>query len=365
MKKVLLATLLILAAFISCNKDEDEPVEPGPTTPAPVSPVVFDPAQVPYTQLSQYNFFQGDMAELDPVHGVLPYDVISPLFTDYAKKQRFIWMAAGVKAAYNGDGVPLQFQDNTVLIKNFYYDHVQPGDVRRIIETRLIFRTLGEWHFATYVWNEAQTEATLDMSGSFTPVTWNDTEGDPHSITYRIPSDAECLTCHKENGIPTVIGPKPQNLNADYPYSDGTMNQLAKWEQFGYLEPGTPADILTTVKWDDPTQDLTERVRSYLDMNCAHCHSEHRHCDYRPMRFAFNQTADPVNLGVCVHQHEQLDESLTHIVARGSPARSVLFYRISSTDETVRMPLLGRTIVHQEAVDMIQEWIESLDPPCE
>jgi len=82
------------------------------------------------------------------------------------------------------------------------------------------------------------------------------------------------------------------------------------------------------------------------------------------MRFAFSETSDPVNLGVCVEPDEVIEPQLTHIVASGNIHRSVLYYRISSTNEAERMPLLGRTIVHEEARAMIQEWIEGLSPPC-
>ncbi len=106
------------------------------------------------------------------------------------------------------------------------------------------------------------------------------------------------------------------------------------------------------------------RVRAYVDMNCAHCHAEGHHCDYRPMRFAWNETTDPVNLGVCVEPDEVLLPILTHIVARGNTEKSTLFYRIAATEESVRMPLLGRTLVHEEGVQLFEEWINSLTPPC-
>ncbi len=364
MKKVLLFLCLLVALFVGCRKD-DAPDTPSPGGPGPsTDPVVFDPAAVPYLHLSQYHFFAGDMADMEPVSTVLPYDVITPLFTDYAKKKRFVWMAEGAQAVYEGDSLPLRFDDNTVLIKHFYYDNVQPGGGRRIIETRLMMRVQGEWRFATYIWNEAQTEATLDVVGFGvnTPVSWVDANG-PHDITYRIPSEPECLTCHKVSGQPIPIGPKPQNLHRPFAYADGTRGQLEEWEARGYLAPGTPNDVAATVAWDDPTQDLDLRVRSYLDMNCAHCHGAQRHCDYRPMRFAFHLTDDPVNLGVCVDPHEPI-AGQGHIFERGDASRSVAIFRMSTNDETMRMPLMGRTIVHQEAVDLISDWIEAQTTLC-
>lgn len=367
MKKVLLALSLLVVAVVACRKDPDDEEPPivNPPPPDPLSPVVFDPAQVPYPTLSQYNFFSGDMADMQPVYGVIPFEPITALFTDYAKKKRFVWMPEGAQAHYVADDVRLEFDDGAVLIKNFYYEHVQPDDSRRILETRILFKRNGEFEFANYVWNAEQTEAYYDMEGSYVPVQWMDDNNMLRSVNYRIPSTAECQTCHKNPDVPIPIATKPQSLNSTYSYAEGSMNQLAKWEAMGYLEGGYPANIVTTVRWDDPTQDLDLRVRSYLDMNCAHCHAEDRHCDYRPMRFGFSETVDPVNIGVCVPPDDPIEPSQTHIVARGNPARSMMHFRINSNDEAVRMPLLGRTIVHEEAVEMIDEWISSLSPPCE
>lgn len=45
--------------------------------------------------------FTGDLSAFQPNEGVLPYDLNSPLFTDYAEKARFVWMPKGVAAGYD------------------------------------------------------------------------------------------------------------------------------------------------------------------------------------------------------------------------------------------------------------------------
>lgn len=366
MKKVLLLIVLVMAV-LSCTHDPEELVAPlvpgGPV--GGTSPVVFDMDAVPYPVLSTYNFYQGPLADLEPVEGVLPYDVITPLFSDYAHKERFVWMPQGLGAEYVGDGTVLSFPAGTVLIKNFYYDNVLPQHARRIMETRLLFKRDGAWEFACYKWNMEQTEAYFDLNGSVNPLDRVDGNGIIRHVDYRIPAEAECHTCHKIGGIDTPIGPKPQNLNRSYDYASGTAGQLEKWASVGYLRGGYPTNIATTVRWDDPAQDLTDRVRAYVDMNCSHCHDAGRHCDYRPMRFAWHDTGDPVNLGVCVPPEDPIAPGLTYIVAAGNANRSMLHHRIASTAENVRMPLLGRTLVHEEAVALFTEWINAMDPPCD
>ena len=49
----------------------------------------------PKMLLSQYGFFEGDIADLSPAEGVVPYSLNSPLFSDYAHKLRFVKLPAG------------------------------------------------------------------------------------------------------------------------------------------------------------------------------------------------------------------------------------------------------------------------------
>lgn len=362
--RTLSALAAIILAVIACRHDpEDLPAPGGPAQPG--QPVSMDLSQVPYPTLSQYRFFTGPLAGHAPNTGVLPYDVITPLFSDYAHKFRFVWMPPGTKAVHLNDNVPLDFPNGTALIKTFYFDNVQPSGERRILETRLMIKRDGQWIFADYVWNADQTEAHLDLNGRFVPITWRDDNGVDHPQSYRIPAWAECFTCHKLNGEAMPIGPKLRNLARTMDYPDGPREQIGKWVEAGYLQAGFPAPSPVT-RWNDPGASLNDRVRAYVDMNCAHCHAEGKHCDYRPMRFAWQETANPVNLGVCVEPEDPLPDApqLTYIVAPGNTFRSMLLHRITATDEAVRMPLMGRTVVHQEAVDLVTAWINELNGPC-
>lgn len=363
--------LLVLIVFCSCqnddsytpiNTDDDGSVitDDGPTQ---TSPVVFDLAEVPYQTLSEYNFFEGELKNLEPVFGVLPYDINTPLFSDYAHKKRFIWMPEGTKAVYNNDYTPLNFPVGAVLIKNFYFENVLPDQTTKILETRLMYNTIDGWKFAEYVWNEAQTEATFTTDGSFVSLDWFENER-TNSVTYRIPSHSECFTCHNKFGTPIPIGPKPQNLYKDYPYPQGPKNQLDKWIEVGYLENSLPDNIDATVAWNDESQPLEMRARSYIDINCAHCHAEESYCSYRPMRFPFHQNNEPDNMGVCIEPDTHIDP-YQKIIVPGDANNSLLFFRISSVEEQYRMPILGRTLKHEEGVRLIESWINALNNDCE
>lgn len=365
-----IAILAVLAATLySCGNDDNDPTTPPPTSvdddyvPIPTSPVVLDMENFPFNTLSEYNFFDGDMKEQTPVLGVIPYEPISTLFTDYAKKKRFIWMPSDVQATYAGDTELIDMPVGTFLIKTFYYDNVQPDNTTRIIETRLMLRKQDDWYFADYIWNDDQTEATFSLDGSFTNVDFMH-NGTPKSTNYRVPSQVECFTCHKSGTASVPIGMKPQNLNSMYDFADGTENQLQKLIDEGYLEDNLPATINTVVKWTDETQPIDLRVRSYIDINCAHCHQQGSHCDYRPIRFAFDESADETNLGICVDPDEAIP-GMINVVTPTLKERSVMYYRLNTEAEEFRMPLLGRSIIHEEAVELIGQWIDGLTTECD
>jgi uncharacterized repeat protein (TIGR03806 family) len=368
-----LSALFVAASvfiYISCS-DADSPDDY-----VPVSPVVVDLAMVPYPKLSDYRFFEGALKNQAPSYGVLPYEPASSLFTDYAHKKRFVYLPKNTRGTFNGDDQVIELPVGAALIKTFYYDNIlnfAAADGRRIIETRIMIRKADGWIFADYVWNSDQTEAYLDLAGSNTDVVFNE-NGEVKSTSYRIPSEVQCAVCHKSsqlvNGVPQVkhipIGIKPQNLNTSYNYGAQTKNQLDKWIEQGFLEPmSLPSSLRTTVDYLDASKPLELRVRSYFDINCAHCHTQDRHCDYRPLRLAFSDTHNNrTNMGVCVDTEDMqgFPPALSKLITPGQINRSMLFHRLNTTDETYRMPLHGRTLLDEQALEMIAQWITSLQP---
>lgn len=354
---VILVFLLVLVS--SCTKDDGY----VGIDPEPISPVIFNIDSLPYDNLSEYNFFEGDISDLNPVYGVLPYDLNSALFSDYANKKRFVWMPKDSTAKYVNDYTSLDFPDGTILIKNFYYENVLPAMKTKIIETRLMIKLEDDWTFANYEWNDAQTDATFTTENKFLAFDW-ELNGETKSVNYKIPRFAECFTCHNKGSAPLPIGPKPQNLNRDYLYPEGEKNQLKKWVEQDYLEDNYPSNINSLVKWDDESQPLNLRVRSYFDINCAHCHSDESYCHYASMRFDFNKTEDLSNLGVCIESVFYINPAISHIVKPGVTERSALFFRLSSDEDQYKMPLIGRTLNHTEGIGLVEEWINSLTQDC-
>jgi uncharacterized repeat protein (TIGR03806 family) len=367
LKKNFFLFLLLSLAIVSCKEDDEPPMDPTPSPPVGESPVNIVLDSLPYSTLAEYNFFIGDdISDLVPNEGLLLYKPITPLFTDYAKKTRYVWMPEGESANYVSDFESFDFPDGAILIKNFFYENVLPNNERKVMETRLLFKRNGVWEFADYIWNDEQTEAEFDLGGQNKPIEVVLENGESVSINYRVPSESECITCHKINESPSPNGPKPQNLNADLEYQEGVMNQLMKWAEMGYLEPTYPSEIETMVDWEDETQLLQDRVRAYLDANCGHCHKDDAHCSYRNIRLAFEDNDRENNLGVCVPFDEFVpgQPMMEYIIEAGRADRSMLIYRMISEEENVQMPLIGKSLIHQEGLDLLTTYINSLEETC-
>lgn len=334
----------------------------------PFSPVNFEIDNVPYDKLSDYNFFQGNLADLNAVYGVLPYEPINSLFTDYAHKKRFIWMPNNVSATYVSDGDILNFPVGSVLIKTFFYENVLPNNTTKNIETRLLIKKASGWIFANYIWDEAQQEAVLNTTGNGfnVPVEWME-NGVQRSVNYRIPSETECFICHKSFDAIIPIAPKPQNLSSIYNYADGMANQLQKWEEIGYIAANNiPGNIQTVPSWKDLSQSLKVRVRSYFDINCAHCHIYGGHCGARSLRLAFRESDDDHNLGICVDPDLQVPGfDGSKIITPGDAENSILYFRVVTTMEDYRMPMNGRTLMDENFVPVLRDWINSLNNTCD
>jgi hypothetical protein len=173
------------------------PVE-GRCVVQPGEEVSFDPEQPFCELLSSYRFFV-DGANQVPNDRVLPYDLNTPLFSDYAIKPRFVWMPEGVSATY-ADLASFEFPVGTVLLKTFAYpyDFRDPSLGERLIETRLLVRRPAGWDVVTYLWNEDESEARRRVIGAGIDVSFIDESGGERAFRYQVPNTNQCRECHEE-----------------------------------------------------------------------------------------------------------------------------------------------------------------------
>lgn len=319
----------------------------------------------PYEKLSEYRFFKGDLANLEPNDRVLPYDLNSQLFSDYAHKARFVWMPEGTSANYTEEGV-LDFPKETVLIKNFYYenDETDASKGRKILETRLLINRGKEWEAVGYIWNNEQNEAHREVIGDIQKISWVNERGATQNINYIIPNKNQCKNCHLTGKKQIPIGPKVRNLNKTYAYADGEMNQLEKWASVGYLSGFDSEKVHPKVAvWDDEnTGTLHDRAMAYLDINCAHCHFKGGSANTSGLHLVADAKPD-MSLGIykATVSAGAGTGGNTYSIVPGHPEESIMIYRMKSTNPGAMMPELGRTIVHEEGVKLIADWIKNMD----
>lgn len=341
-------------------------------------------------RLSEWGLLFADGKHLVLNDGVIPYDLNTPLFTDYALKLRTVWMPAGAQATYREDR-ELDFPVGTVISKTFHYEKADDWSADRfavvqaeresaldenqrlgldnhvLVETRLLVRYEEGWSALPYVWNDEQTDAILEIAGDQRSISLVSGKS-AASATYIVPDANQCAGCHVTDHTAREmrpIGPKAWQMNRPYSWWGNEASQLENWSrngllaEFSGLAPGG-------VRWSDPTSgSLERRARAYLDANCAHCHNPAGAADTSALHLNLEAPVDRL-FGIC---------KTPVAVGRGSgdrpfdifpgrPDDSILVYRMEQTDPAIAMPELGRATVHGEGVRVIRDWISSLNGNC-
>jgi parallel beta-helix repeat protein len=317
--------------------------------------------------LSDYRLFADANNPLaNPNGGGIIYDLNTPLFTDYANKYRFVFVPEGTQAAYRSTEV-FDFPVGTIIAKTFTIqaDLRDNSSAQNIIETRLLIHRKDGWVALPYIWDQGKIDAALTVTGGTQNVSWIDINGVQQSTNYVIPNTNNCANCHGEAEL-IPIGPKARSLNKEYPYESGTANQLDHWTEQGILlgAPSDKSSIDTIPLWNDTTASLDDRARGYLDINCAHCHQpEIGAADtsglyleyYRPFGTAVGECKPPVAAG-------EGAGDLDYDIVPGNAAASIMDFRMDSNEPQVRMPEIGRSVIHTEGVQLIRDWINAMSP---
>ncbi len=306
-----------------------------------------------------------------PSPGVVSFSINAPQWNDGATAQRFV-ATPGASTMTWGKGVwgddKQAWPQDSVLVRTLSLEtHVGDPSTKKHIETQLLHYDGRQWHGYSYAWNDAQTDAEIvAASGGEKAIDLIDPsapEGKRRQ-TWRYPSRTQCMTCHNV-WCDYALAFNPAQLDRTEHFhsatgADTSDNQIRTFRHIGLLlAPKNPPP--TNSKLANPYDekaDLAERARSYLHVNCSHCH-----------RFGGGGAAlFDVRKELTNEKIKAIDERPAlggfglddgKLICSGEPNRSVFIYRTSKLGRG-RMPQIGSEIVDEKGTQILRDWIISL-----
>lgn len=327
--------------------------------------------------LSEMNLVEHHEGEVVHHEDLLPYDLNTPLFSDYTEKERAVFLPEGETMRFDDYDV-FDLPVGSAVLKTFLMpaDLRDPSQGRQILETRLMIHSTSGWENWPYIWDEEGRDARLRRSGGTQRLSFTDRQGQDHTFTYLVPQRNQCQECHEikdpdNRNVITLIGPRSRNLDLE----SHDQGQLEAIHSLGLLDtlPGPSERPRPAIDWYAFVQDGLEgrsyeeieiAARDYLDVNCAHCHNPRGVNGISSQLFLNWDSTDEFRLGKCKRPGSAGHGSggLTYDIVPGDHTQSILHYRMATTDPGAMMPQLGRTLAHTEAADLIAAWIDGMEP---
>ena len=277
-----------------------------------------------------------------PASGLMPYAIVSPLWSDDADKDRYIAMPTDSTITVDQDG-DFDFPVGTVLAKWFTLED-------QLLEVRLYARGGDGWSGASWEWDEQAQDGVLRTQGATVTL--------PSGTQWDIPSQGQCRQCHTA-AANTNLGPEVAQLDFEWTYPSGVIARpLDTFRALGMIDGPLPEVAELADPFGDA--DLGLRARSYLHSNCAGCHQPGGGTPYNMDLRIWTDFADAATCGV--NASNSLGLADMERIAPGDPEHTMLLQRMGN--EALRMPPVGSTVVDDAAIDLISEWVTSLSD-CE
>ncbi|MFT7560943.1 MAG: putative repeat protein (TIGR03806 family) [Flavobacteriales bacterium] len=316
--------------------------------------------------LSQTGAFS-DVATLSPSASLIPFDLVSPLWSDRAQKQRWVSIPSDKQITWTEEG-KWQWPEGTIFVKHFELPIDESNsDLVKRLETRITVMQSGNTMYgATYKWRDDNSEADLLFESLDEPINVASPSGDRQQ-TWTYPSPMDCMTCHNQEST-GVLGPKTASLNKSWLYpSSISDNQLRTLNHLGVFsipfDESAIAGFPAHAHIGDTSASLELRLRSYWDVNCANCHGPQGIAAQWDARIETPLGSQGIIDGPVAGQRDYLNDyglSDPVIVAPGDIGNSVLYIRDKSVDPQDRMPPLGRSLEDEVYMNALETWINSL-----
>ena len=305
-----------------------------------------------------------DLATREPAPGLVPFEVRAPLWSDDAKKHRFIVLPAGATIGFTVQGA-WQFPVGTMFMKEFALDDdADPGTPERILETRfLIKRSASAWEGYSYMWDREHKDAFL-LDGAEIgryPMQSGALDAGGASVhRHTFPDRTQCLLCHNVAAGRT-LGLQTGRMNTDHDYDGFVENQLQAMSYAGLFTaplPDAPDALPRFPQPADENATLEARARAWLYANCSHCHQPGGPTPV-PLDFRFETSLSDTHACGVTPKFAISQLPSGKIIDPGHSDNSELFFRLSRRDAN-QMPPIATLITDPVGVDVLQRWIDSL-----
>jgi hypothetical protein len=310
----------------------------------------------PPTRLSDSGLYAaGSLDAIDPHNR--PFSPQYPLWSDGAAKRRWVYLPPDV-AINVGKDDEWEFPVGTRFWKEFRFNG-------RKVETRLLWRASVErWIFASYLWNDDQSEAVL-ASELGEPGVFEVLPNRRHSI----PSVADCMACHGSKR------PRPLGFNALQLSNDRDPNAIhGERLEAGMITLNTLAeeqrllparlDLVTNPPRIRTNNSRTRAALGYLATNCGSCHTgtgEIAALGPTIMHSELMTDGDAVASDLVGQltrwQVPGLPEGSSMLVHPELIEKSAILVRMRSRQPSSQMPPLGTVVRDDKALDFLRHWI--------
>ncbi len=347
MKGISVSVVMLFAAIVRATASFDSGVM------TPVAPAL----------LSETGLYAGEgTLQVDARNR--PFSPQYPLWTDGATKKRWIRLPEG--AAIDATNLSRwEFPVGTRLWKEFAFDG-------RKVETRMLWRVSADrWVFATYAWNEAQTDAALAPETGIPNAAEVPVAPGKPGKRHTIPGIADCRACH-DSGRTEVLGFNALNLSDDRdpnaPHAEPLTREMITLKTLteeGLITPKRP-ELISAPPRVNAASPEARAALGYLSTNCGNCH---------------NRESSLASLGLFlkydVQKKDQCSPALvstagkrghwvvpeapeeSRLINPGKPDASAIIRRARSRRPSSQMPPMGSVIVDKQGVDVLTAWVNS------
>jgi cytochrome c553 len=282
-----------------------------------------------------------------------------PLWSDGATKRRWVQLPVGSQINVADLG-KWELPVGTKFWKEFSFNG-------RKTETRFLWQTAkNRWIFASYAWNDAQTDAVLASEDGIANVT-EVAEGKRHSI----PSVTECRACH-DSGRTEILGFNALQLSDDRDpnalHGEPLTNEMITLRTMiddGLMTPRR-IELIAAPPRITASSPQTRTALGYLSTNCGSCHNQDssiaklglilKDSASTECSAAIATTVDQRGHWVVPEAPEQ-----SRMINPGQPDTSAIIRRLKSRRPISQMPPIGTVVADREAINLLTSWVNNTE----